>query len=178
MEFHSCSPLTCNKAVVLCGIKGQCVFPCRRSLRKWMHRMNVSVGWTSTPLRSWPIPAWALRAETSTSANWESSTSAGAKWELIHQLLIWPFFLLLVSLIILLSFSSSLLTIIVLNTTFTFQVTHELLDKVGEVEANLQSHAQFQDRMDRLTDWVVVTHQTIMTRGLNPVQAQVDPLCS
>ncbi|GLD69340.1 dystrophin-like protein [Lates japonicus] len=52
------------------------------------------------------------------------------------------------------------------------KVTHEVLDKVGEVEANLQSHAQFQDRMDRLTDWVVVTHQTIMTRGLNPVQAQ------
>ncbi|XP_056261686.1 utrophin isoform X2 [Seriola aureovittata] len=52
------------------------------------------------------------------------------------------------------------------------KVTHELLDNAGEVEANLQSHAQFQDRMDRLTDWVVVTHQTIMTRGLNPVQAQ------
>lgn len=54
------------------------------------------------------------------------------------------------------------------------QVTHELLDKVGEVEANLQSHAQFQDRMNRLTDWVVVTHQTIVTRGLNPGQAQVN----
>lgn len=52
------------------------------------------------------------------------------------------------------------------------KVTHELLDKVGEVEANLQSHAHFQDRMNRLTDWVVVTHQTIMTRGLNPGQAQ------
>ncbi|XP_029281706.1 LOW QUALITY PROTEIN: utrophin [Cottoperca gobio] len=52
------------------------------------------------------------------------------------------------------------------------KVTHELLDKVGEVETNLQSHAQFQDRMNRLTDWVVVTHQTIMTRGLNPGQAQ------
>ncbi|XP_069370635.1 utrophin isoform X2 [Paralichthys olivaceus] len=52
------------------------------------------------------------------------------------------------------------------------KVTHELLDKVGEVEANLQSHTQFQDRMDRLTDWVVVTHQTIITRGLNPGQAQ------
>nr|XP_046228897.1 dystrophin isoform X2 [Scatophagus argus] len=52
------------------------------------------------------------------------------------------------------------------------KVTHELLDKVGEVEANLQSHAQFQDRMNRLTDWVVVTHQTIVTRGLNPGQAQ------
>ncbi|CAJ1078468.1 dystrophin isoform X1 [Xyrichtys novacula] len=51
------------------------------------------------------------------------------------------------------------------------KVTHELLDKVGEVEANLQSHAQFQDRMNRLTDWVVVTHQTIVTRGLNPGQA-------
>ncbi|KAM6992528.1 utrophin isoform 4-T4 [Tautogolabrus adspersus] len=51
------------------------------------------------------------------------------------------------------------------------KVTHELLDKVGEVEANLQSHAQFQDRMNRLTDWVVVTHQTIVTRGLNPSQA-------
>nr|XP_033503851.1 dystrophin isoform X5 [Epinephelus lanceolatus] len=52
------------------------------------------------------------------------------------------------------------------------KVTHELLDKVGEVETNLQSHAQFQDRMNRLTDWVVVTHQTIMTRGLTPGQAQ------
>lgn len=53
-------------------------------------------------------------------------------------------------------------------------MTRELLDKVGEVEANLQSHTQFQDRMNRLSDWVVITHQTIMTRGLNPVQAQVD----
>ncbi|XP_035851563.1 dystrophin isoform X6 [Sander lucioperca] len=52
------------------------------------------------------------------------------------------------------------------------KVTHELLDRVGEVETNLQSHAQFQDRMNRLTDWVVVTHQTIMTRGLSPGQAQ------
>ncbi|XP_026174486.1 dystrophin isoform X2 [Mastacembelus armatus] len=52
------------------------------------------------------------------------------------------------------------------------KVTHELLDKVGEVESNLQSHAQFQDRMNRLTDWVVVTHQTITTRGLSPGQAQ------
>ncbi|XP_026196819.1 dystrophin isoform X4 [Anabas testudineus] len=52
------------------------------------------------------------------------------------------------------------------------KVTHELLDKVGEVEANLQGHAQFQDRMNRLTDWVVITHQTILTRGLNPGQAQ------
>ncbi|XP_028253113.1 dystrophin isoform X2 [Parambassis ranga] len=52
------------------------------------------------------------------------------------------------------------------------KVTHELLDKVREVEANLQSHAQFQDRMNRLTDWVVITHQTIVTRGLNPGQAQ------
>ncbi|XP_034555010.1 dystrophin isoform X2 [Notolabrus celidotus] len=51
------------------------------------------------------------------------------------------------------------------------KVTHELLDRVGEVESNLQSHAQFQDRMNRLTDWVVVTHQTIVTRGLNPSQA-------
>ncbi|XP_074541744.1 utrophin [Halichoeres trimaculatus] len=51
------------------------------------------------------------------------------------------------------------------------KVTHELLDKVGEVETNLQSHAQFQDRMNRLTDWVVVTHQTIVTRGLNQSQA-------
>ncbi|KAM6905771.1 utrophin [Lycodopsis pacificus] len=52
------------------------------------------------------------------------------------------------------------------------KVTHELLDKVAEVETNLQSHAQFQDRMSRLTDWVVITHQTIMTRGLSPGQAQ------
>ncbi|XP_028294918.1 utrophin isoform X3 [Gouania willdenowi] len=52
------------------------------------------------------------------------------------------------------------------------KVTHDLLDKIGEVENNLQSHAQFQDRIDRLTDWVIVTHQTIITRGLNPNQAQ------
>lgn len=57
---------------------------------------------------------------------------------------------------------------------FPLQVTHELLDKVGEVEANLKSHTQFQDRMDRLADWVVITHQTIVTRGLSPGQAQVD----
>lgn len=56
---------------------------------------------------------------------------------------------------------------------FPLQVTHELLDKAGEAEANLQSHGQFQDRMNRLTDWVVVTHQTIVTRGLSPGQAQV-----
>ncbi|XP_037306138.2 utrophin isoform X1 [Pungitius pungitius] len=52
------------------------------------------------------------------------------------------------------------------------KVTHELLDKVGEVETKLRSHAQFQDRMNRLTDWVVVTHQTIITRGLSHGQAQ------
>ncbi|MEQ2197509.1 hypothetical protein XENOCAPTIV_030513, partial [Xenoophorus captivus] len=51
-------------------------------------------------------------------------------------------------------------------------VTHELLDKVGEVETNLQSHTLFQDRMTKLTDWVIITNQTVM-RGLNPVQAQV-----
>ncbi|KAM3602596.1 uncharacterized protein V6R79_007126 [Siganus canaliculatus] len=52
------------------------------------------------------------------------------------------------------------------------KVTHELLDKVGEVESSLQSHSHFQDRMNRLTDWVIVTHQTIVTRGLTPGQAQ------
>ncbi|XP_072217831.1 utrophin isoform X3 [Leuresthes tenuis] len=52
------------------------------------------------------------------------------------------------------------------------KVTQELLDKVGEVETNLLGHTQFQERMSRLTDWVVVAHQTIMTRGLNPGQAQ------
>ncbi|KAM7367861.1 hypothetical protein PAMP_014130 [Pampus punctatissimus] len=52
------------------------------------------------------------------------------------------------------------------------KVTHELLDKLREVEANVQSHTQFQDRMNRLTDWVVVTHQTVTLRGLSPGQAQ------
>ncbi|KAF7230569.1 transcript variant X2 [Nothobranchius furzeri] len=52
------------------------------------------------------------------------------------------------------------------------KVTHELLDKVGEVEANLQSHTVFQEGMNKLTDWVVITNQTIATRGLNPGQAQ------
>ena len=58
--------------------------------------------------------------------------------------------------------------------TFVFyKVTHELLDKIREVEANMQSHSHFEDRMNRLTDWVIVTHQTIITRGLNSSQAQV-----
>ncbi|XP_057678850.1 dystrophin isoform X3 [Corythoichthys intestinalis] len=52
------------------------------------------------------------------------------------------------------------------------KVTHELLDKVGQVEADLQSHAHFRDKMNRLTDWVVITHQTITNRGLSPGQAQ------
>ncbi|XP_033847002.1 LOW QUALITY PROTEIN: dystrophin [Periophthalmus magnuspinnatus] len=52
------------------------------------------------------------------------------------------------------------------------KVTHELLEKVREVESNVHNHAQFQDRMNRLTDWVVITHQTIATRGLTPTQAQ------
>ncbi|XP_038130238.1 dystrophin isoform X2 [Cyprinodon tularosa] len=52
------------------------------------------------------------------------------------------------------------------------KVTHELLGKVGEVETNLQSHTLFQDRMTKLTDWVDITNQTIVSRGLNPVQAQ------
>ncbi|RVE55785.1 hypothetical protein OJAV_G00229940 [Oryzias javanicus] len=52
------------------------------------------------------------------------------------------------------------------------EVTNELLNKVGEVESNLQSHAQFQERVSRLSDWVVVTNQTIASRGLNSVQAQ------
>lgn len=53
------------------------------------------------------------------------------------------------------------------------KVTHELLEKTREVEANLQSHTQFEDKMNRLTDWVIVTHQTIITRGLSSSQAQV-----
>ncbi|XP_049613877.1 utrophin isoform X8 [Syngnathus scovelli] len=52
------------------------------------------------------------------------------------------------------------------------KITHELLDKVGQVEGDLQSHAHFRDKMNRLTDWVVITHQTITNRGLSPGQAQ------
>ncbi|XP_066556846.1 utrophin isoform X3 [Amia ocellicauda] len=44
------------------------------------------------------------------------------------------------------------------------KVTSELLDKVGEVEVNLQGHSQFQDKMSRLTDWVIVTRQNLSTR--------------
>ena len=55
------------------------------------------------------------------------------------------------------------------------QVTRDLMDKAGEVETNMQGHAVFQDRMNRLTDWVQVTHQTISARGVSPVQAQVPP---
>lgn len=67
------------------------------------------------------------------------------------------------------SFSAFLFII----TLILYKVTHELLDKIREVEANLQSHTQFEDRMNRLTDWVIVTHQTIITRGLSSSQAQV-----
>ncbi|KAI1897629.1 hypothetical protein AGOR_G00085230 [Albula goreensis] len=55
-------------------------------------------------------------------------------------------------------------------------VTRDLLDKVGEVESNLQSHGQFQDKMNRLTDWVILTHQTLRTRGpgaLSPSEYQI-----
>ncbi|KAG7267000.1 hypothetical protein CRUP_000725, partial [Coryphaenoides rupestris] len=51
-------------------------------------------------------------------------------------------------------------------------VTRDLLDRAGEAESNLHGHAVFQERMNRLTDWVQVTHQTVLTRGVNPVQAQ------
>lgn len=143
-----------------CEIKGQCFLLCRHWLRRWMHRTVVSVGWTSTRHRSCPAPLWVLRAESNMLANWEPSTWAGAKWV-----------------------ESALTPCLCLDLTprpgvyiwsLILQVTNELLDKVGEVEANLQGHAQFQDRMERLSDWVVITHQTIITRGLNPGQAQVD----
>ncbi|CAB1340082.1 unnamed protein product [Coregonus sp. 'balchen'] len=53
------------------------------------------------------------------------------------------------------------------------KVTQELLDKVGEVEGNLQSHGQFQNKMNRMTDWVQVTHQTFSGRGVSPAESQV-----
>lgn len=53
--------------------------PCRRLLMKWMRRMSASVGWTSTPLRSWPVRVWTHRAETNMLANLEPSTSTGAR---------------------------------------------------------------------------------------------------
>ncbi|XP_030642262.1 utrophin isoform X2 [Chanos chanos] len=55
------------------------------------------------------------------------------------------------------------------------KVTRELLDKVGEVEGRLQSHGQFQDRMNRLTNWILVTQQTLSVRGatgMSPAEAQ------
>ncbi|KAG5846479.1 hypothetical protein ANANG_G00115410 [Anguilla anguilla] len=55
-------------------------------------------------------------------------------------------------------------------------VTRDLLDKVGEVEACLQGQGQFQDRMNRLTDWVVLTHQSLCMRtpgSLSPSEHQV-----
>ncbi|KAL0967779.1 hypothetical protein UPYG_G00256790 [Umbra pygmaea] len=53
------------------------------------------------------------------------------------------------------------------------KVTHELLDKVGEVEGNLQSHGRFQEQMNRMTDWVQVTHQTLSGRVLSLAETQV-----
>ncbi|KAM6954362.1 utrophin [Aplochiton taeniatus] len=60
-----------------------------------------------------------------------------------------------------------------INLTWT-KVTGELLEKVGQVEEEgVQGHSQFQDRMNRLIDWVQVTFQTLGSRGLSPSDAQV-----
>uniref|UniRef100_A0A3P9CMN6 Utrophin n=1 Tax=Maylandia zebra TaxID=106582 RepID=A0A3P9CMN6_9CICH len=56
------------------------------------------------------------------------------------------------------------------------KVTNELLDKVGEVETNLQSHAQFQDRMNRLTDWAVITHQTDLEASMKDRKKELEDL--
>ncbi|XP_048842550.1 utrophin isoform X1 [Brienomyrus brachyistius] len=50
-------------------------------------------------------------------------------------------------------------------------VTTELLDKVGEVESELQGHALFQDKMNRLNSWMLVTQQTLSLRG--PEESQL-----
>lgn len=76
------------------------------------------------------------------------------------------FFLFSISLVLCLPLHSNTCSLL-------YKVTHELLDKIREAEANLQSHTQFEDKMNRLTDWVIVTHQTIITRGLSSGQAQV-----
>ncbi|KAJ8270600.1 hypothetical protein GJAV_G00116950 [Gymnothorax javanicus] len=55
-------------------------------------------------------------------------------------------------------------------------VTRDLLDKVGEVEGQLQGQGHFQERMNRLADWVVLTHQSLCMRGpgsLSPTEQQV-----
>ncbi|XP_018585755.1 dystrophin isoform X2 [Scleropages formosus] len=44
-------------------------------------------------------------------------------------------------------------------------VTRNLLDKVGEVEADLQGHAHFQDKLSRLSDWLHITQQTLSLRS-------------
>lgn len=63
------------------------------------------------------------------------------------------------------------------------QVSHELLDKVREVEGHLQAHAQvqdesrlmshghFQERMSRLSDWVYSTSQSLS--DVTPTERQV-----
>ncbi|KPP73982.1 utrophin-like, partial [Scleropages formosus] len=50
-------------------------------------------------------------------------------------------------------------------------VTRNLLDKVGEVEADLQGHAHFQDKLSRLSDWLHITQQTLSLRS--PEENQV-----
>ncbi|CAL8317063.1 unnamed protein product [Merluccius merluccius] len=52
------------------------------------------------------------------------------------------------------------------------KVTRDLLETAGEAESNMRAHAVFQERMNRLTDWVQVTHQTISARGVSPAQAE------
>ncbi|KAJ3606664.1 hypothetical protein NHX12_026183, partial [Muraenolepis orangiensis] len=52
------------------------------------------------------------------------------------------------------------------------KVTRDLRAKAGEAESNLQGHTVFQERMNRLTDWVQVTRHTVSARGVSPVQAQ------
>lgn len=44
---------------------------------------------------------------------------------------------------------------------------------MGEVESELQGHALFQDKMNRLNSWMLVTLETLSLRG--PEESQVKP---
>lgn len=59
------------------------------------------------------------------------------------------------------------------------KVSRELLDKLREVESRLQTHTplqderygQFQERMDRLGDWVYISSQSLS--HVSPTERQV-----
>ncbi|KAG2468093.1 UTRO protein, partial [Polypterus senegalus] len=55
--------------------------------------------------------------------------------------------------------------------TVAQEVSKELFDKVGEVEANLQNRTLFQDKINHLSDWVISEREKLILKSQIPVAA-------